>query len=60
VLFIYSDPDNTVYNGSLGMRFKLNAMLSADFRIDVAHETEPSDDLEKTDVTYVIGVGLTL
>ena len=60
VLFIYSDPDNTVYNGSLGVRFNLTDMLTANLRVDVAHETEPADDLKKTDVTYVIGVGLVL
>lgn len=60
VLFIYSNPDNTVYNGSLGIRFNLTDMLTANFRVDVAHETEPSDALKKTDVTYVIGIGLVL
>ncbi|HEY5646354.1 MAG TPA: DUF481 domain-containing protein [Pseudomonadales bacterium] len=60
VLFIYSSPDNTVYNGSLGVRFNLTDMLTANLRVDVAHETEPADDLKKTDVTYVIGVGLVL
>ncbi len=60
VLFIYSNPDNTVYNGSLGIRFSLTEMLTANLRVDVAHETEPADDLKKTDVTYVIGVGLVL
>jgi len=60
VLFIYSNPDNTVYNGSLGIRFSLTEMLTANLRVDVAHETEPADNLKKTDVTYVIGVGLVL
>jgi putative salt-induced outer membrane protein YdiY len=60
VLFIYSDPDNTVYHGSAGIRFNVTEMFTANFRVDVAHETEPADDLKKTDVTYVIGVGLKL
>lgn len=60
VLFIFSDPGNTVYSGSLGIRFNLTEMLTANLRVDVAHETEPADDLKKTDVTYVIGVGLVL
>ncbi|MGE0625626.1 MAG: YdiY family protein [Pseudomonadales bacterium] len=60
VLFIFSDPENTVYNGSLGIRFNVTEMFTANLRVDVAHETEPADDLKKTDVTYVIGVGLVL
>lgn len=60
VLFIFSDPENTVYNGSLGIRFNLTDMLTANLRVDVSHETEPADDLKKTDVIYVIGVGLVL
>lgn len=60
VLWIFSDPENTVYQGSLGVRFNVTEMFTANFRVDVAHETEPADDLKKTDVTYVIGVGLKL
>lgn len=60
VLFIFGDAENTVYTGSTGVRFHLNDMLTANFRIDVASESDPAPDREKTDVTYVIGIGLVL
>lgn len=60
VLFIFSDPDNTVYNGSAGFRYSLNERLTANLRVDLSHETDPAPDRKKTDVTYVIGLGLTL
>jgi len=60
VLFIFADTRNTVYNGSTGVRFNLTDMLTANLRVDVAHETDPGPDLKKTDITYVIGVGLVL
>jgi putative salt-induced outer membrane protein YdiY len=60
LLHIFADTQNTVYNGSTGVRFNLTDMLTANLRVDVAHETDPAPDREKTDVTYVIGVGLTL
>ena len=60
VLFIFQNGTNTVYTGSTGVRFSLTDMLTANFRVDLTHETDPPIDREKTDVTYVIGVGLTL
>lgn len=60
VLFIFADQENTVYNGSAGVRYSLNKMLTANLRIDLSHETEPAPDRKKTDLTYVIGVGLVL
>ncbi len=60
VLFIFASPENTVYNGSGGIRFSLTEMLTANLRIDLAHETDPPAGRKKTDVTYVIGVGLKL
>jgi hypothetical protein len=35
-------------------------MLTANLRVDLAHETNPPDDLRKTDFTYVMGIGLVL
>jgi putative salt-induced outer membrane protein YdiY len=60
VLFIFGDSENTVYNGSTGVRFSLSEMFTANFRIDISHETDPGADLKKTDLTYVIGIGLVL
>lgn len=60
VLFIFADEENTVYNGSTGVRFKLNDMLTANLRVDLAHQTEPPPDRKKTDLVYVIGIGLVL
>ncbi len=60
VLFIFGDAENTVYNGSTGVRFHLSEMLTANFRVDISSETDPAPDREKTDVTYVIGIGLVL
>lgn len=60
VLFIFSDEENTVYNGSTGVRFNLTDMLTANLRVDIAHQTEPAPDRKKTDLTYVIGIGLVL
>ena len=58
VLFIFANPDNTVYNGSSGVRFNLTEMLTANLRVDLSHETNPPVGRKKTDLTYVIGVGL--
>ncbi len=60
VLFVFGDAENTIYNGSAGVRFSLTDMLTADFRVDLANESDPPEDAEKTDVTWVIGIGLTL
>lgn len=60
VLFIPENDRGTVYNGSTGVRFNLSEMLTANLRVDVAHETKPPEDRDKTDLTYVIGIGLTL
>ena len=60
VLFVTGDAENTIYNGSAGVRFNLTDMLTADFRVDLANESDPPEDAEKTDVTWVIGIGLTL
>jgi putative salt-induced outer membrane protein YdiY len=60
VLAIFGDAENTVYVGSTGVRFNLTDMLTANFRVDIAHETDPAPDREKTDLTYVIGIGLVL
>jgi putative salt-induced outer membrane protein YdiY len=60
VLFIFGDAENTVYNGSTGVRFNLTDMLTANLRVDVAHETDPPEGRKKTDLVYVIGIGLTL
>jgi putative salt-induced outer membrane protein YdiY len=60
VLFVFADEENTIYNGSAGIRFNLTDMLTADFRVDVANESSPPEGREKTDITWVIGVGLTL
>lgn len=60
VLFIPEKDRGTVYNGSTGLRFNLSEALNANFRIDVSHQTDPAPDREKTDLTYVIGVGLKL
>ena len=60
VLFIFGDAENTVYNGSTGVRFSLSEMLTANFRVDISSETDPAPGRKKTDVTYVIGIGLVL
>ena len=60
VLFIFGDSENTVYNGSTGVRFSLTDMITANLRVDISHETDPAPDREKTDITYVIGIGLVL
>ena len=60
VLFVFGDAENTIYTGSTGVRFNLTDMLTANLRVDVANESDPPPDREKTDVTYVIGIGLTL
>jgi len=60
VLFIPENDRGTVFNGRTGVRFNLTDMLTANFRVDVAHQTDPPIDRKKTDLTYVIGIGLTL
>ncbi len=60
VLFIFGDSENTVYNGSTGVRFNLTDMLTANLRVDLTHESDPAPDRKKTDVVYVIGIGLVL
>lgn len=58
VLFIPENDRRTIYHGSTGLRFNLTDMLTANLRVDLAHETNPPDDLKKTDLTYVMGIGL--
>ena len=60
VLFIPENDRGAVFNGSTGIRFNLTDMLTANLRVDVDHETDPAPDRKKTDLTYVIGIGLTL
>lgn len=60
VLFIFGDAKNTVYTGSTGVRFNLSEMLTANFRVDISNETDPAPGRKKTDLTYVIGIGLVL
>jgi putative salt-induced outer membrane protein YdiY len=60
VLFVFGDAKNTIYTGSAGLRFSITDMLTANLRVDLANESDPAPDREKTDVTYVIGIGLVL
>jgi putative salt-induced outer membrane protein YdiY len=46
-----------IFNGSTGLRFRMNSLWSADLRVDVVHETEPAPGQEETDITYIIGLG---
>jgi putative salt-induced outer membrane protein YdiY len=57
-LFIPQNDRGTVYNGSTGLRMSVTDMITANLRVDVAHETDPAPDRDKTDLTYVIGIGL--
>jgi putative salt-induced outer membrane protein YdiY len=57
-LFIPQNNRGTVYNGSTGLRMSITDMITANLRVDVAHETDPAPDRDKTDLTYVIGIGL--
>ena len=57
-LFIPQSNRGTVYNGSTGLRMKVTDMITANLRVDAAIETEPAEDRDKTDLTYVLGVGV--
>lgn len=46
-----------IINASTGLRLAMSKMWSADLRVDISHETEPADDQEKTDITYILGLG---
>ena len=46
-----------ILNASTGLRFRMTSLWTADLRADVVHETEPAPGQEKTDITYIIGVG---
>jgi putative salt-induced outer membrane protein YdiY len=60
VLFIPENSRGAVFNGVTGVRFSISEVLTANFRIDLTHETDPAPGRKKTDLTYVIGIGLTL
>ena len=57
-LFIPQNNRGTVYNGSTGLRLNVTEMISANLRLDAAIESEPADDRDKTDLTYVLGIGV--
>lgn len=57
-LFIPSSDRGTVYNGSTGLRLSITEMISANMRVDAAFETDPPEDRDKTDLTYVLGIGV--
>jgi len=57
-LFIPQGGRGTVYNGSTGLRMSVTDLITANLRLDIAHQTDPAPDREKTDLTYVIGIGL--
>lgn len=59
-LLVLADRDRgELINTSTGLRYALNAFLSADLRIDLDYETDPAPDRKNTDITYIIGVGFT-
>ncbi|HSG91631.1 MAG TPA: DUF481 domain-containing protein [Pseudomonadales bacterium] len=60
-LLVLTDFDRgQILNASTGLNFKMSSVWTANMRIDVVHETEPAPGQEKTDVTYILGVGFTL
>lgn len=57
-LLVLGDLDRgQILDTSTGLRFRLSDTWTADLRVDLTHETEPADDQETTDITYIIGVG---
>ncbi|MEQ8691484.1 MAG: DUF481 domain-containing protein [Pseudomonadales bacterium] len=58
-LLVIPDSDSgEVISSSTGLRYALNDRIDTSARIDVNHETEPSPDSSKTDVTYTLGIGI--
>jgi putative salt-induced outer membrane protein YdiY len=58
-LLVLADLDRgQILDTSTGLRVRMSERWTADFRVDLTHETEPADDQEETDVTYIIGVGM--
>ncbi len=58
VLFIPDSDRGEVIQSSTGLRYALNAHIDAAARVDLNHETEPTPPNSKSDVTWVLGVGI--
>ncbi len=57
LLYIPDSDRGEVFESSTGLRYALNARVSAVARIDFRHETDPAPGNGKSDVTYNIGIG---
>ncbi len=58
LLKILDSDRGEVLKASSGLRWHLNANWNAMARVDLNHETEPPPGAHKSDLTYVLGVGI--
>lgn len=55
---ILGDTDRgQIYNSTTGFRVRVSDNLDATASVDIRHETEPAPDRDKTDLTYLLGLG---
>lgn len=59
LLTILASGRGEVIDSSTGVRYALSDRFSVSARADIQHETEPPVGTDKTDVTYLLGAGLT-
>jgi putative salt-induced outer membrane protein YdiY len=58
ILQLLGDEKNQVFSSSTGIRYAYNERIDANFRIDLAYESDPPPGNERTDTTYSLGVGI--
>ena len=51
---------NTVFNSQSGVRYELNDYLYVNVQLNYDYDTEPAQDTDAEDVTFLVGAGVTL
>ena len=51
---------NTVFNSQSGVRFELNDFVYVNIQLNYDYDTEPAQNTDAEDVTFLVGAGLTL
>ena len=60
ILFIPDSDRGEILQSSTGIRYVLNDRIDFGARVDLIHESEPVPGNSKSDVTWVLGVGIKL